>query len=142
MSLSINKNLFFIIMLVGGIIFGGASAARAQTEEIAVPMVGGYSTVETDSAEVLAAAKSAVKAQAKKQRTKIKLSGISKAERQVVAGSNYRLCLQIETTEKGKKTAVPQTIQTVVFLNLKQKYSLTSWAVAACTDAAPVAPTD
>jgi len=83
-------------------------------------------------AEVVTSANFAVRAQAKKQRAKIKLVAVSRAEKQTVAETNYRLCLQVETLDNGKKTAVPQTVQTIVFRSLKQKYQLTSWAVAAC----------
>lgn len=128
------------VLAVCAVFFGGTQTVRAQTEDIKVPIVGGYSSVETTDAEVVSAANFAVKAQAKKQRGKIKLVNVVKAEQQVVAGRNYQMCLQVEVLEKGKKTAVPQTVQTIVFLNLKQKRSLTSWAVAACADAAPITP--
>lgn len=128
------------IIAVCAVFFGGAQAVRAQTDVIREPIAGGYSTVETTDLEVVTAANFAVKAQAKKQRAKIKLVNVVRAEQQVVAGRNYQMCLQVEVLEKGRKTAVPQTVQTVVFLNLKQKRSLTSWAIAACADAAPVTP--
>lgn len=117
-----------------GIIFSCAVSGFGQTDE---PLTGGYQKVEVSAVQVVSAAKFAVKAQAKKQKAKIKLIAVSKAEQQVVAGMNYNLCLQVAVREKGKKIAVPQTIQTVVFLNLKQKYELTSWAIAACTDETP-----
>ena len=129
-----------IICAVFSMIFICAKTTCAQTEDLITPIVGGYSTAETTDAEVVSTANFAVKAQAKKLKAKIKLVSISKAEKQVVAGINYRLCLQIEVLEKGKQTAVPQTVQTIVFRSLKQKYKLTSWAIAACADVTPETP--
>ena len=127
-----------MIFAAFGVIFSAAKTTAAQqTENLKTPVVGGYSTAAVTDAEVVAAANFAIKAQAKKQRAKIKLVAVSRAEKQIVAGTNYRLCLQVETLENGKKTAVPQTVQTIVFRSLKQKYQLTSWAIAACTDEIP-----
>ncbi len=111
-----------------------AATNYAQTDE---PITGGYQKVDVSAAQIVSAAKFAVKTQAKKQRAKIKLVAIKKAEQQLVAGMNFNICMQIETREKGKKTYVPQTVQAVVFLNLKQKYELTSWAIAACAEETP-----
>lgn len=129
------KIKFQIILMsaVFGLILGCTATNFAQTE-LPVPIAGGYSRVESNTAETVSAANFAVKKQSKKQKAKIKLTKISKAEKQVVAGLNYRLCLQVETSEKNKKTVIPQTIEAIVFLDLKQNFSLTSWAIAACTD--------
>ncbi|HEY0427688.1 MAG TPA: cystatin domain-containing protein [Pyrinomonadaceae bacterium] len=124
-----NQKLRFAIILSAlGIVFGCASATFAQTDE---PIAGGYSKASVTDKEVVAAAGYAVKAQAKKQRAVIKLVSINKAETQVVAGRNYSLCLKVRITEKGKKTKT-ETVQAIVFQNLKQKLSLTSWKEAEC----------
>ncbi len=131
-----NKILLIMMIAVSGIIFGSATDTFAQMP----PVVGGYSRTDAAAAEVVAATNFAVKAQMKKQRDKIKLVAVNNAARQVVAGMNYQMCLNVETTDRQTKKTAPQTVQTVVFKNLKGKYSLTSWAVAACTDVAPTAP--
>jgi hypothetical protein len=129
------KNLRSLIIFAAlGVFFTFVSTNLAQTNE---PMAGGYQKANVSDAKIISAANFAVKTQAKKQKSKIKLLAVSRAEQQVVAGMNYNLCLQVTIREKGKKTAVPQTVQTVVFLNLKQKFDLTSWAVAACADEMP-----
>lgn len=131
-----------MLLAVFGIFLGGVQENFAQTEP-PEQMVGNYRNVPVTESRVISAANYAVKTQAKKQKAKIKLIAISKAEKQVVAGLNFSLCLQIETTGKNRKTAVPQTIQTIVFLDLKQKFRLTSWAIAACTDELlPVPPSN
>jgi hypothetical protein len=138
MNSFIKKHLSAIIIFASFIvIFGASKTTAAQTEDLKTPVVGGYSTAEVTDAEVVSAANFAVKAQAKKQKPKIKLIAVSRAEKQIVAGTNYRLCLQVETLENGKKPAVPQTVQTIVFRSLKQKYQLTSWAIAACAEEMP-----
>lgn len=138
MNSFIKKHLpLMIIFAAFSVIFGAAKTTAAQTEDLKKPIAGGYSTAEVMDAQVIAAANFAVKAQSKKQRAKTKLVAISRAEKQIVAGTNYRLCLQVETLETDKKTAVPQTVQAIVFRSLKQKYQLTSWAIAACADEIP-----
>jgi len=129
-----SKLRILVVFAALGVIFSCATSGFAQID---APVAGGYQKVEVSTAQIVSAANFAVKTQAKKQKAKIKLIAVSKAEQQVVAGMNYNLCLQVAVREKGKQTAVPQTIQTIVFLNLKQKYELTSWAIAACTDEMP-----
>lgn len=131
------------ILTVGAaLVFGLFCAAEsfAQTDDLKTPIVGGYAAADATAPEVIKAANFAVKAQAKKDRTKIKLIKISRAEQQVVAGMNYNVCLLVEVKEKGKKTMVPQTVQTVVYVNPQNKYELTSWAIAACADETPPVP--
>ena len=99
-----------------------SSSAAAQTNE---PITGGFGTVEVTDKDVQAAARYAVKKQTDRQRTTIRLISIDKAERQVVAGLNYRLCLTVEYRVKGKKTR--RTAEALVYKNLKQKLSLSSF---------------
>jgi hypothetical protein len=119
---------------VFGVIFGCAANTFAQPE---IPIVGGYGKIDAADKEVVAAANFAVKAQAKKQKAMIKLVAVNNAARQVVAGMNYQVCLSIETTNRKTKVAAPQTVQAIIFKNLKGKYKLTRWAVADCADAEP-----
>ena len=129
-----------LFIAVFGVIFGCAANTFAQTDAPPIKVVGGFSEVATTDKEVVAAANFAVKTQAKKQKANIKIIAVNYATRQVVAGMNYQVCMNVETTDRKKKTAVPQSVQAIVYKNLKGKYSLTSWAIAACSDAAPVAP--
>ena len=129
-----------LIIAACGIIFGGAANTFAQTAE--PPTVGNYRAVDAADKDVVAAANFAVKERAKNQKAKIKLVAVNQAARQVVAGTNYQVCLSVETTDRKTKAAVPQIVQAVIYQDLKQKYKLTSWAIAACADAAPVVPTN
>ncbi|MEO6392872.1 MAG: cystatin domain-containing protein [Pyrinomonadaceae bacterium] len=87
--------------------------------------LGGYRSIEVDDATAVAAANFAV---SKEEETTegIELAEILKAERQSVAGANYRLCLRVKL---GEDT---QEVQAIVNLNLQGVYSLTSWTPKDC----------
>ena len=109
------------LMLVAfGVTFGGAGAGAAGQ------MVGGYRAVAADDAEVTAAAQFAVAAQGKKENTEIGLNSVLTAERQTVAGANYRLCLEVEVE------GAAQTVSAVVYKSLQKQYQLKSWQEADC----------
>ena len=126
-----------MFIAVCGIIFGCAANGFAQVD---VPMVGGYAKVNVADRTVVAAANFAVKAQAKKQKSVVKLIAVNNAASQVVAGMNYQICLSVETTDRKTKTAVSQIVQAIVYQNLQNKLKLMSWTVAACADVAPIVP--
>lgn len=98
-----------------------ASVASAQQ----APVAGGYSEASVGDAEVVAAARYAVSAASRKERRRISLVSIRRAEVQVVAGLNYRLGL---TVNAGSKR---EDVTAVVYKNLKRQYSLTRWDVEA-----------
>jgi hypothetical protein len=94
---------------------------------------GGYRTVSVSNAGVKAAAKYAVKTKAAELERGLSLKGIVKAEAQVVAGTNYRLCLQVYTpSEEDETDGVTQYIKTVIYRNLKGEYKITSWEAEDC----------
>jgi hypothetical protein len=81
---------------------------------------GGYSAVGVTD-DVKAAAEFAVAEQARREAVALKLSDVSKAERQIVAGVNYRLNVVVERSGSTQKA------RAVVFKDLKSHYKLTSW---------------
>ena len=83
-------------------------------------LAGGYSSAEIDS-EVRTVAEFAVKTQGKSTGRPLKLIKILKAERQVVAGLNYRL--EIEVADGSK----PLKARAVVWKKLDGSLALTSW---------------
>ena len=107
----------FVVIALSAIC-GETFGAPARQEP---PMGGGYQKVSTDDAEVASAARFAINTERRKRGTRISLVGVENAERQVVAGMNYRLCLRVKSRGKVRN------VTTVVYKNLKQKYSLTSW---------------
>ena len=111
------------------IVLSIASAGVAQR------ILGGYKEIPNDDAEAVESANFAVKVQSDKTEKEFQLGEIAKAERQVVAGSNYRLCMQVIANEDE-----PYFVQAVVYLDLRGNRSLTSWADSDCGGAseAPV----
>jgi len=117
-SVSIAIVLFFVI-------FGCASTSYAQNGQI----TGGYGKASVKDKEVVKAAKFAILSRNKTERSIITLLSIKKAQVQVVAGLNYELCLRVSVA-KGDKKATKQFVKAVVYRNLKNKYSLTSWGIS------------
>ena len=95
-----------------------ASDKSAKTNQPA--LAGGYSQAEIDP-EVQKVAKFAVKAQAKATGKPLQLVKILKAERQVVAGLNYRIEIEVADGSKHLKA------RAVVWKKLDGSLALTSW---------------
>jgi hypothetical protein len=114
------KFAFAIAALAAIICFG--AEARAQK-------VGGYKEISKTDAGAVAAADYAIKAQSEKTGYKFELGEIVKAERKVVAGTNFRLCMEVSAD--GDEAFF---VQAVVYLDLKKNYKLTSWADSDCGD--------
>lgn len=107
------------------VFFACASAVSAQK-------VGGYKAASVDDEAVVAAAEFAVSDHSEKNEVSLEIVRIVKAERQVVAGTNYRLCIEVKVVEEGNDDT--QFVQTVVYQDLKQVYKLTSWKPDACSE--------
>lgn len=103
---------FFISVLALG--------ALAQTP-------GGYRLVSNDDSESLAAAKFAVREEGQKLGKSIVFSSMVYAQRQVVSGTNYKLCLKVKVNGTSKRA------ETVIYRNLQKEYALTSWSWGQCT---------
>lgn len=94
--------------------------------------VGGYKEAATTEAGVKAAAAFAVRAQTEKTGRKETLMSIYKAEKQVVAGTNYRLCLKVTSEGEEDEADIIHFVQVVVYVDLKGNSKLTSWADSDC----------
>lgn len=120
-----NNLKFAVAIAVSAVILGFASQSYAQK-------VGGYKTIEATDEGARAAAEWAVRHQAEKDETSIELMSLVKAERQVVAGMNYRLCMQVNMESEDEPVSF---VQAVVYMDLKKNYKLTSWAAnSTCGD--------
>lgn len=86
-------------------------------------VVGGYRAVAVTDKEAIAAAEFAVQAQSKvaKENPPLQLGKLTKAEMQVVAGSNYRLQMDVKTGGKVRRA------QAVVWAKLDRTRELTKW---------------
>lgn len=111
------KILFLIAILTT---LAGVRAPGEPAKADRPVLSGGYSPAEIDS-EVGNVAAFAVKSQAQAIGRSLRLVKILKAERQVVAGLNYRL--EIEVADGSKKFAA----HAVVSKKLDGSLALTSW---------------
>lgn len=119
------KTLSNMFMIAACCAVFGCVAVFAQNRP---PTSGGYSEASVDDARVKAAADFAVKAKAKETKEDMSLESIEKAETQVVAGTNYRLCMVIYVASKEEQTdGVTLYISAVIYQNLQGAYRITQW---------------
>jgi hypothetical protein len=88
---------------------------------------GGYTSIDPAAPEAKAAAEYAVSEQSSRTGMAVALRRLARAERQIVAGLNYRLCLEVTVADK------PEEARAIVYRNLQQRFSLTEWSTGACT---------
>lgn len=121
-------NCAFALMLFA------AATCPAQTPE--PPIVGNYREIARTDATVVAAADFAVKTQAGADAAALRLVAINSAKHQIVAGSNYEMCLTVTAAGKSQQAIA------VVYHDLEDQFSLTSWTPGNCaTRAAASSPT-
>ena len=106
-------------------VFASANRVSAQTE----PMTGGYGDTSVTDKDVKSAANFAVKTRAAQKHNGLKLVMIQKAEVQVVAGLNYRICMVVR---EGKGPT--RTVTAVVYKDLKNHKSLSRWKNGGCSN--------
>ncbi|HEX8175555.1 MAG TPA: hypothetical protein VF543_10580 [Pyrinomonadaceae bacterium] len=112
------RSLLLTLSLIAlGISLYGARPVSAQS----VPLAGGYAQTSNSNPEVVSAARFAARERILKEGSIIFVDSIKSAEVQVVAGRNYRMVM---TVWIGGKL---QDVRVVVYKNLEQEYSLTSW---------------
>jgi len=112
-------------LLAGVIAVGFVFAASAQK-------TGGYREIDKADEGAVAAAEAAVKAESEKKEMAYKLVSIEQAETQVVAGINYRLCLKVGYHKQDDDVDTTEFVRVVVYRNLQNQYSLTSWTEENC----------
>jgi aspartic proteinase inhibitor len=89
---------------------------------------GGFTVISPSDSEVLSAANVAVDEQQRREGKSIKLMSVGRADKQTVAGQNYKMCLQTNVDGTVKWATA------VVYRNLKMERSLTSWSWGRCSD--------
>ena len=112
------------LALVIGLSFAAVSAQR----------LGGYREIDKGDEGATAAAEFAVKAQSENKEMTYKLVSIEHAESQTVAGLNYRLCLKVGYHKQDDDVDTTELVRVVVYRNLQNQYSLTSWTEEKCSD--------
>ena len=120
------KNNLKIFLMLAAFVLIGAFAVN----NFAQIKTGGYKKIAKTDAAVVAAADFAAQSQSKNDGAEITVQSIETAERQTVAGTNYKLCIEVFRIEAGDDVEVRQFIQTVVFRSLKKEHTLKSWEEA------------
>lgn len=124
------KNKLIKMVFMAAVVFGvhaAASSVMGQADTI----VGGYGESSVRDKDVVKAAGFAVKKEAGKTGKRITLVKIEKAETQVVAGVNYRVCM---TVRIGRKNAAEKSVTAVVYKDLKKHMSLSRWEEGGCQE--------
>lgn len=109
--------------LAAALVYAPAPAAAGAARQNP-PMAGGYAEAAANEPGVLRAARFAVREAGRREGRRVALVAVRRAERQVVAGLNYRLRLSVRA---GGRT---REVSAVVYEDLKGAYSLTSWDAA------------
>ena len=92
-------------------------------------MTGGYGDTSVADKDVRKAANVAVTSRSRSTGKTLTLVRIVKAEVQVVAGLNYRVCM---TVREGRKRA--RTVTAIVYKDLKNRRSLSRWKSGGCSE--------
>jgi hypothetical protein len=120
------KNNLRLALILAAFYFPLVNMPENFAQQVQPPIVGGYKQIDTTDSNVISAAKFAVNTQRLKQGRRISLVSVERAEMQIVAGRNYQLWLKVKNNKKI------QRVTTVVYQDLQQKYSLSSWKVESC----------
>ena len=100
---------------------GTAPALNASALGLTAP-IGGWSQADSNADDVQEAARFAVQAYAVAQHSRTLYKDVAQAQRQVVAGVNYKLQLQV------LHIGTPRTAQATVWHPLDGPYQLRDWA--------------
>jgi hypothetical protein len=122
---------FLLIAGVAGVSAQKPAASPSPTPDapVASPKVGGYRSISSANRDVRAAYAFAVKTQSATEKKRFAFVKVLKAESQVVAGTNYRICMLVR---EGKGRS--KSVTTVVYRNLEGAWSLTQWVEGRCRD--------
>lgn len=106
--------------LILTVFFGLLLCSMSGHAQTAKP--GGYYSIATHGDDVAKAAAFAIKAHDAKAGERTELVRILEAERQIVAGTNYRLVLRVKSGAAGERE-----VAAVVFRSLQGSLELKSW---------------
>jgi hypothetical protein len=109
------------LVLVGVFVVHGAAQDA--------PAAGGYAKASISSKAVKNAAAFAVRTHGKEEGKPITLVKINKAEKQVVSGMNYRLCMTVRHGKKGEA----HDVIAVVYQPIRKPMELTSFEHGDCS---------
>jgi hypothetical protein len=118
----------YLSLIILGLAIGLSGVATSAQR------TGGYREIDKADEAAATAADFAVKAQSEKKEITYKLVSIEQAETQTVAGINYRLCLKVGYRKQDDEADTTESVRVVVYRNLQNQYSLTSWIEEKCGD--------
>lgn len=121
------KHLIFAGLFALFIFCASASESRVSAQN--EPIAGGYARLAVKSKDARTAADFAINAQSTADKKKYFFVKILKAETQVVAGLNYRVCMLVRE-RKGRS----KSVTAVVYKDLQNNLSLTAWKAGGCTE--------
>jgi len=101
---------------------------------VSAQRLGGYREIDKADEGAATAAEFAVKAESETKEMTYKLVSVEHAETQTVAGINYRLCLKVGYHKQDDDVDTTEFVRVVVYRNLQNQYSLTSWTEENCGD--------
>ena len=113
-----SATIIFSLIAILSICSGTSAIAASYVPTTGLP--GGYAPAEVGK-DARDAAAFAVQEQAKREGIALTLASITKAEKQIVAGINYRVVLVVQRSGSAQKA------KAVVFRDLQSHYSLASW---------------
>lgn len=123
MRKTIYCSLFVLVLSIAAV-----SEAKAQSR----PVLGGYKEIAKTDAAVKKAAIFAVGSEAKRAEKEIEFISVIKAERQIVGGTNYRMCLKVNDGGAEGQDAAEVFVKAIVNVDLKGVYKLLSWEASDC----------
>lgn len=109
--------------------FGSAVSVFGQNK------VASYKPISVSDSEVQTAANFAVEKKIAETKWELTLGGISSAEMQTIAGTNYRLCIQITAQRPDDdEDSATGYVKTIIHKNLKGEFTITSWELDNCAE--------
>lgn len=124
-----NSSRVVPLLVALSLAFSCVMVSLAQTQR---PIVGGYKPANKEDSGVIEAAEHAVSERGENEGVSLKLVSVERAESQVVAGTNYRLCLKVAIDGEDDDSGETQDVRVIVHRSLQKEYSLKSWEVTEC----------
>ena len=119
------------IAILSTLVLAGLSVQAAAQAQVMTPrMVGGYEDASPREKNIRAAAVAAIREHAKREHDSVILVKINKAEKQVLSGMNYRLCMDVRRGRRGRV----HTVTAVVYKPIRKPMRLTNWEEGGCKD--------
>jgi hypothetical protein len=110
------------------LVFAGLAIQASAQQPM---MVGGYADASIKDKEIRRAAAVAIRALSKSEHHSVTLVKINKAEKQVVSGMNYRVCMDVR--EGGRRNRA-RTITAVVYEPIRKPMRLTNSQEGGCKE--------